>query len=192
MNKNLRHIIMTPEYLEHKLKGLKYIRELTTITEQISEIEAELNASKSIKNKDPVKKAEIKDWINTLKLEKKTILQNEKKQNRALQGLNNLFDENKQLKEELKKLRKEKKETFDKLLRAKYNQSIKYKRDRATLIKQLKEKKTKLQTTLKSHPHIVSLRQAREKKKQEKLMLKQSHNYENLEFECKKVKSAFN
>ena len=189
MNKNLTHIIMTPEYLEHKLKGLEYLRGLTTITEQISEIEAELNASKSIKIKDKVKKTEIKDWIKTLKLEKKNILQNEKKQNKAL---SDKLDENKQLKEELKKLRKEKKETADKLLYAKYNQSIKYKRDRATLIKQLKEKKKQLQTSLKTHPHIVSLRQVREKKKQEKLISKQSNNYNDLQYEYKKLKSAFN
>ena len=67
MNKNLTHIIMTPEYLELKKKGLEYIRGLTTITEQISEIEAELNATKTIKSKDNVKETEIKDWIKTFK-----------------------------------------------------------------------------------------------------------------------------
>ena len=108
MNKKSTPIIMTQEYTKQKQQGLEYIRSIQTITEQVSEIEAELNAIKAIK-KDPVKKAQTKDWIKTLIAEKKKILNAEKKQNRALGTLNNLFDENKLLKEELRKLRKEKK-----------------------------------------------------------------------------------
>ena len=52
MTNNNNHInnIMTQEYLAEKTQGLQYIRSIATITEQISEIEAELNAIKAIKN----------------------------------------------------------------------------------------------------------------------------------------------
>ena len=104
-----RPSIMSQEYTQQRKQGLEYIRRLPTITEQVSEIEAELNAIKQIKNKDPVKKAQNKDWIKVLTAEKKKILSDEKKQNKALENVHDLFDENKQLKEQLRKLRKEKK-----------------------------------------------------------------------------------
>ena len=99
-------IIMTQEYTQQRKQGLEYIRSLPTITEQVSEIEAELTAIKQIKNKDPVKKAQIKDWIKVLTAEKKKILSNEKKQNKALENVHDLFDENNQLKTELKSIKK--------------------------------------------------------------------------------------
>ena len=51
MNKNSNPIIMTQEYTKQKKQGLEYIRNIQTITEQVSEIEAELNAIKAIKIK---------------------------------------------------------------------------------------------------------------------------------------------
>ena len=136
MTNNNNHInnIMTQEYLAQKTQGLQYIRSIATITEQISEIEAELNAIKTIKNKDPVKKAQIKDWIKTLNKEKKKILSNEKKQNKALENLHEVFDENKQLKEELRKARKEKRETINKLKNAKIKQALDFKHKRTELL----------------------------------------------------------
>ena len=50
----------------------------------ISEIDAELTAMKDIKNSDPIRKAQLKDWINTLKTERKKILQQEKKEQQSI------------------------------------------------------------------------------------------------------------
>ena len=66
-NKKYNPIIMTKEYAERKLKGLEYLRSIPTITEQISEIEAELNYIKALKITDRVKKTERSDWIKTLR-----------------------------------------------------------------------------------------------------------------------------
>ena len=170
MNKNSSPIIMTKEYTKQKIQGLQYIRSIPTITEQISEIEAELNAIKQIKNKDPVKKAQIKDWIKVLTAEKKKILSNERKQNKALENMHDLFDENKQLKEQLRKLRKEKKDTITKLKNAKINQILDFKHKRTELIDKLKSTKKQLDVTIKSNPHVITLKEAREKKKFEKLV----------------------
>ena len=57
----------------------------------------------SNKKKDPVKKTQIKDWIKVLTAEKKKILSNERKQNKALENMHDLFDENNQLKNRIKK-----------------------------------------------------------------------------------------
>ena len=62
-NKKYNPIVMTKEYTQRKVKGLEYLRSIPTITEQISEIEAELNYIKAIKLTDPVKKGEQRDWI---------------------------------------------------------------------------------------------------------------------------------
>ena len=48
MNKNLKHIIMTTEYVDMKKKGLEYIRGISSTAEQISEIDVELTAMKAI------------------------------------------------------------------------------------------------------------------------------------------------
>ena len=72
-NKKYNPIVMTKEYTQRKLKGLEYLRSIPTITEQISEIEAELNYIKALKITNPVKKAEQRDWIKTLNAEKKKI-----------------------------------------------------------------------------------------------------------------------
>ena len=127
-NKNHNNNIMTQEYLAQKTQGLKYIRSIDTITDQISEIEAELNAIKTIKNKDPVKKSQIKDWIKTMNKEKKKILSNEKKQNKALENMHDFFDENKQLKIELKNIKNQNKETVQKIKQLKTAQLIKFKK----------------------------------------------------------------
>ena len=76
----------------------------------------------------------MKDWINTLKTERKKILQQEKKNNKALSNLHELFDENVQLKEEIKKMRKEKQETIAKIKKAKIQQVLKFDRKRVELI----------------------------------------------------------
>ena len=60
--------------------------------------------------------------------EKKKILSNEKKQNKALENLNVLFDENTQLKTELKRIKKQNQETVEKIKRLKTAQLIKYKK----------------------------------------------------------------
>ena len=69
--KNLKHVIKTTEYVEMKKKGLEYIRGISSTAEQISEIDVELTAMKAIKNSDTIRKAQLKDWINTLKIERK-------------------------------------------------------------------------------------------------------------------------
>ena len=56
---------------------------------------------------------------------------------------------------------------------------------------QSKSTKKQLDVTIKSNPHVRTLKEAREKKKFEKLVEKQSHNYENVEYEYTKTKSAF-
>ena len=89
---------------------------------------------KDIKNSDPIRKAQLKDWINTPKTERKKILQQEKKNNKALSNLHELFDENVQLKEEIKKMRKEKQEMIAKIKKAKIQQVLKFDRKRVELI----------------------------------------------------------
>ena len=64
--------------------GLEYIGGISSIAEQISEIDVELTAMKAIKNSDPIRKAQLKDWINTLKTERKKILQQEKKEQQSI------------------------------------------------------------------------------------------------------------
>ena len=140
MNKNLKHIIMATEYVEMKKKGLEYIRGISSIAEQISEIDVELTAMKAIKNSDPIRKAQLKDWINTLKTERKKTLQQEKKNNEALLNLHELFDEYVQLKEQVKKMRKEKQESIAKIKKAKIQQAIKFDRKRVEPIEKLKKK----------------------------------------------------
>ena len=60
------------------------------------------------------------------------------------------------------------------------------------MIDKLKSTKKQLDVTIKSNPHVITLKEAREKKKFEKLVEKQSHIYDNLQYECIKLKSAFN
>ena len=48
---------MTQKYTNQKQQGLEYKRSIQTI---VSEIEAELNTIKAIKNIDPVKKPKLK------------------------------------------------------------------------------------------------------------------------------------
>ena len=81
MNKNLKHIIMATEYMEMKKKGL---RGISSTAEQISEIDVELTAMKAIKNSDPIRKAQLNDWINTIQTERKKILQQEKKEQQSI------------------------------------------------------------------------------------------------------------
>ena len=71
--------------------------------------------------------------------EKKKILSDEKKQNKALENVHDLFDENKQLKTELKSIRKQNKETVEKIKRLKTAQLIKYRKERDEAIKTLNQ-----------------------------------------------------
>ena len=73
--------------------------------------------------------------------EKKKILSNERKQNKALENVHDLFDENNQLKEQLRKLRNENKDTITKLKNAKINQILDFKHKRTELIDKLKSTK---------------------------------------------------
>ena len=52
---------MATDYVEMKKKGLEYIRGISSIAEQISEIDVELTAMKAIKNSDPIRKAQLKE-----------------------------------------------------------------------------------------------------------------------------------
>ena len=94
----------------------------------------------------------MKDWIKTLNKEKKKILSNEKKQNKALENLNHLFDENEQLKQNLKAERKANRETVEKIKRLKTAQIVQYKRERDETIKKLQEQKKQIKKSIKSHP----------------------------------------
>ena len=187
MNKNLKHIIMATEYVEMKKKGLEYIRGISSIAEQISEIDVELTAMKAIKNSDPIRKAQLKDWINTLKTERKKILQQEKKNNKALSNLHELFDENVQLKEQVKKIRKEKQETIAKIKKAKIQQALKFDRKRVELIEKLKTKQKQLDATLKTNPRTIAMKELRERKTFGKLVRKQAYNHDHLEYESVKT-----
>ena len=171
MNKNSSPIIMTKEYTKQKIQGLQYIRSIPTITEQVSEIEAELTAIKQIKNKDPVKKAQIKDWIKVLTAEKKKILSNERKQNKALENMHDLFDENNQLKTELKSIKKKNKETVDKIKRLKTAQLIKYKKERDAAIKTLNQEKKITQKKIKENALFKKQQEEKSKKKEEKITM---------------------
>ena len=155
------------------------MRSIATITEQISEIEAELNAIKTIKNKDPVKKAQIKDWIKTLNKEKKKFLSNEKKQNKALENMHDFFDENKQLKIELKNIKKQNKETVQKIKQLQPAQLIKFKKERNDVIKQLKTQKQRLQQNVKQHQLYKLQQEAKERKKEEKVQLMKIKEQQN-------------
>ena len=55
----------------------------------------------------------------------------------------------------------------------------------------LNQQKKQLDVTIKSSPRVRTLKEAREKKKFEKLVEKQSHNYENVEYAYLITKSAF-
>ena len=164
-------IIMTQEYTQQRKQGLEYIRSLPTITEQVSEIEAELTAIKQIKNKDPVKKAQIKDWIKVLTAEKKKILSNEKKQNKALENVHDLFDENNQLKTELKSIKKQNKETVEKIKRLKTAQLIKYRKERDAAIKTLNQEKKITQQKIKENDLFKKQQEEKSKKKEEKITI---------------------
>ena len=149
-NKKSNNTIMTEEYVELKKKGLEYIRSIKTRVEKLSEIDAELNAIQAIDNTDPIKKAQAEDWIKTLRKEKRMILQDMfSRETKALGKASNLFDENKQLKQELKEARKAKKEALEKINRLKTAQLIKYKKERNESIKKLQEQKKQLHNKLK-------------------------------------------
>ena len=149
-NNNHNNNIMTQEFLAEKTQGLQYTRSIKTRVEKLSEIEAELNAIQLIDNTDPIKKAQAEDWIKTLKKEKTMILQDMfTKETKALGKASSLFDENKQLKQELKEARKAKKEAVEKIKRLKTAQLIKYKKERNESIKKLQEQKKQLHNKLK-------------------------------------------
>ena len=157
--------LTTDEYAKRKKEGLKYIRSISTITEQISEIEAELNAVKALTLSDPVRKAEKRDWIKTLNAEKKKILTAEKKQNKALKNLQNTFDMNIALKQELKALQNEYKQKTEKIKRIKTAQLVNYKKERDQAIKKLKENRAKLQNKIKEHELFKKKQEIKEQKK---------------------------
>ena len=52
--------------MEIKKKGLEYVRGISSTAEQMSEIDAELTATKVIVNSDPNRKAQLKDWIRVV------------------------------------------------------------------------------------------------------------------------------
>ena len=111
--------------------------------------------------------------------------------NKALLSVKKLFDENEHLKEQVRQLRKEKREIIHNLQNEKVKQDLKFKKKRTLLINELKAKKKQLENQLKEHPRLTSLREVREKKKFHKLTEKQSHQYKNIEYEYIKLKSAF-
>ena len=171
-NKKYSPIITTKEYTQRKIKGLEYIRSIPTTTEQIREIEAELNSIKALKITDPVKKAEQRDWIKTINSEKKKILLTKKNQNKALQNLNNLFDENKHLKPELKVLKQKLKEINDIINHQTFLYGTERKRKvRIKLLQKietLEQRKQKLELKINEHPIKVEAKEKREKKRDEK------------------------
>jgi len=166
MNKNLTNIL------------IEDIEKMTSRPEQQNKTEEFLKLIKPLPR-----------HISTVK---KYLKKQEKLEEQRLKTIHNLFDENEQLKQELRQIRNEKRQTTQKLRNAKTKQALDFKRERMTLISKLKEKQKKLQETIKVHPRVVSLRETREKKKIAKLTSQQTYNYENLQYESIKVKSAFN
>ena len=85
-------------------------------------------------------------------------------------------------------MRKEKQETIAKIKKkAKIQQALKFDRKRVELIEKLKTKQKQLDATLKTNPRTIAMKELREKIHFEKLVRKQTHNYDHLEYESVKM-----
>ena len=110
---------------------------------------------------------------------------------RNIKEIKKMFDENEILKSQLREIRKQKREIKERLEREKNKQLRDYKNKRIDLIEKLKNKQKQLSQSISVHPRVKSLKEAREKKKLDKILEYQTHKFDEVEYECVKTKSAF-
>ena len=98
---------------------------------------------------------------------------------RALKSVKNIFDENKQLKAELRELKKNKKEALNKIKELKKKQTKAYQRDAE--VQRLKEEKKKLLKEIKEHQAFKREKEERQRRKQTKSVSRIEKWYKSLE-----------
>ena len=134
-------------------------------TKALRYIDRKLYEYTSKKSWDTINKSFYIDSIKQLRQKTKEINKNIAKLENTNNLLNNIFDENKALKEELKALRKEHKEKTEKIKRMKTAQLINYKKKREQSIKKIKENNKALKNKIKEHDLYKKKQEIREQKK---------------------------